>query len=314
MKDTKDSYTDYRALFERNPLPMWIVDAKSTRFLDVNDAAILHYGYSREEFLSLTLFDIRPPEDVPMLQEQLAKIPMDSGLRLGGTWRHSKKDGTIITVEVTHSRVLYNGCDAFFAVMNDITQRKKYEETLTHSTKMEAVGRLAGGVAHDFNNILTIILGYCNLTLDQLKPWDPLRQNIEGVRKAAERAALLTRQMLAFSRRQVLQPKVLDLNAIVEDTSKMLRRLISEDIDLETALDPSLDRIKADPGQIEQILINLTVNARDAMPDGGRIVIETRNAQLDSDYALSHVETKPGRYVLIAVSDDGIGMDKDTQS
>ncbi len=232
----------------------------------------------------------------------------------GGTWRHHlKKDGTVITVEVTHSSIEYAGRKAVLVVIHDVTDRIRYEEAVRQSTKMEAVGRLAGGIAHDFNNVLTIILGYCNLTLSQLKPHDELRPNIEGIRRAADRAALLTRQMLAFSRRQVLQPRILDLNAIVADTSKLLERLVGEDIELITTFDIELSFVKVDPSQIEQILMALAMNARDAMPDGGRIVIETRNIELDAGYAFGHVSAAAGKYVLLSVGDDGAGIDKETQ-
>ncbi len=299
-------------LFETHPLPMFIMDAESLQFLAVNDAAIAHYGYSGEEFLSMTAMEIRPAEDIEIFKEKLASIPPTPGIRSGGPWRHKKKDGAIIFVEVTHSRIEHKGRRAFLVLIHDVTERTRYEEALRQSMKMEAVGRLAGGVAHDFNNMLTIILGYCNLTLDQLPGADPLRSNIEGIRKAAERAALLTRQMLAFSRRQVLQPRILDLNEIITDISKMIRRLIGENIELVISPDRTLHRVKADPSQIEQILMNLIVNSRDAMPDGGRIVIETRNVELDENYTRRHAASHPGGYAMIAVTDNGMGMDAKT--
>ena len=169
-------------------------------------------------------------------------------------------------------------------------------------------------MAHDFNNLLTIINGYSELVLDRLHSDDPMRGHLEEIRKAGDRAASLTRQLLAFSRQQVLAPRVLDLNALVADVEKMLRRLIGEDIDLVMVPGPALGRVKADPGQIEQILMNLAVNARDAMPEGGKLVIETANVELDDAYARSHAVVTPGRYVMLAVSDTGIGMDAETQA
>jgi PAS domain S-box-containing protein len=188
-------------------------------------------------------------------------------------------------------------------------EREK-EEQLRQSQKMEAVGKLAGGIAHDFNNLLTAINGYSDLTLRRLQDADPLRQNIEEIRKAGDRAAALTRQLLAFSRKQVLQPVVLDLNSIVSELERMLCRLIGEDIDLRTVLEPRLGSIKADPGQIEQVLMNLVVNARDAMPRGGKLTIETANLYLDEEYAGRHIAVTPGPYVMLAVSDTGTGMDE----
>jgi PAS domain S-box-containing protein len=187
------------------------------------------------------------------------------------------------------------------------------EEQLRQSQKMEAVGRLAGGVAHDFNNLLTAITGYSELTLKRLPGDDPLRRNVEEIKRAGERAASLTRQLLAFSRKQVLQPVVMDLQAVVSDMEKMLRRLIGEDIELRTVLGGELGSIKADPGQIEQVIMNLAVNARDAMPAGGKLTIETQNVYLGEDYATRHIAVKPGAYIMMAVTDTGTGMDEQTQ-
>jgi signal transduction histidine kinase/ActR/RegA family two-component response regulator len=187
------------------------------------------------------------------------------------------------------------------------------EEQLRQSQKLEAVGQLAGGIAHDFNNLLTVISGYSDLTLMRLDKEEPIRSNIEEIKKAGDRAASLTRQLLAFSRKQVLQPKLLKLNAIVSDVDKMLRRLIGEDIDLLTVLEPALGQINADPGQIEQVILNLAVNARDAMPLGGKLTIETSNVSVDNEHAGNHTAIRPGNYVMLALSDTGTGMDADTQ-
>ena len=188
------------------------------------------------------------------------------------------------------------------------------EEQLREAQKMESIGKLAGGIAHEFNNLLTPIIGYSELVLNQTRNDDPLRQHIEEIKKAGERAASLTRQLLAYSRKQVLQPRVLDLNAVIAELDKMLRRLIGADIELVTRLAPELGRVKIDPGQIEQIVINLAVNARDAMPQGGKLTIETTNAQLDEAYARKNVAVTPGQYVMLSVSDTGCGMDAQTQS
>jgi len=191
---------------------------------------------------------------------------------------------------------------------------ERSEEQLRQSQKMDAIGQLAGGVAHDFNNLLTAICGHSELTLKRLALDDPLRRPLEQIRKSGERAAALTRQLLAFSRKQILQPKIIDLNQIVVDMNKMLQRLIGEDIDLLMGLAADLGKVKADPNQIEQILLNLSINARDAMPMGGRLTIETSNVDLSEEFSHDHVSVRPGQYVMLAVSDNGCGMDAETQA
>jgi PAS domain S-box-containing protein len=199
-------------------------------------------------------------------------------------------------------------------VFHDVSQRRRLEVQFMQAQKMEAVGRLAGGVAHDFNNLLTVILGYGDAILSAVPAENPLRAMVEEVRQAGERAAGLTRQLLAFSRLQVLVPRVLDLNAVVTGIEKMLGRLIGEDITITCVLDPALGRVRADPGQIEQVLMNLAVNARDAMPQGGRLTIETANVMLDETYTRSRPEVRPGRYVMLSLTDTGVGMDEATKA
>jgi len=205
--------------------------------------------------------------------------------------------------------------DRIVVILSDITERKRAEkekaalqEELRQSQKMEAVGRLAGGIAHDFNNLLTVISGNCELSFLQLKGRDPLKENIQEIKRAADRATSLTRQLLAFSRRQILEPKVLDLNTIIKDLDKMLRRVIGENIKLVTLLSDGLGTVRTDPGWMEQVIINLALNARDAMPSGGKLIIETTNVELGESYAQSHVAMKPGRHVKLCVRDTGTGM------
>jgi two-component system cell cycle sensor histidine kinase/response regulator CckA len=305
----KDPDRKFRLLFEDHPQPMWVFDAQSQRFLEVNRPAADLYGYSIEEFRSMTLGDLQPE---PELRQFLAQLH-DSPKTPPSTWRHRTKSGRAIDIEMAVHEIQYGGRSAQLAVLMDVTGRRELEEQLRQAQKMEAVGMLAGGVAHDFNNLLTIINGYTQLILNNLKPGDKNRQSAEQVMKAGERAAALTNQLLAFSRRQVLQLKVVDLNQAVTSLGTMLQRLIGEDIDLRLELRPDLGRVSADPSQLEQVLMNLAVNARDAMPQGGTLTIETANVQLDETYAGRHIAVKPGPYVLLAVSDTGSGMDEATR-
>jgi PAS domain S-box-containing protein len=199
-----------------------------------------------------------------------------------------------------------------YGAAQDITDRRQLEEQFRQSQKMEAIGKLASGVAHDFNNILTVIMGNCDFLLNNLRHDDPLRKEVEQIERAGARAASLTRQLLAFSRQQVLQPREVELNTIITNLEKMLKRLIGEDIELLTILDPQLHRLKADSGQLEQVIMNLVVNARDAMPEGGKLTLETRNVYLDEAYVAQHIDVLPGPYIMLAISDTGIGMDNDT--
>ena len=314
----RESEERYRLLFDSNPHPMWVYDLETLSFLAVNNAAVYRYGYSREEFLGMTIRDIRPSEHIPLLLEEVAKV--SEGINPSGVWQHRKKDGAIIDVEITSHPIIFMGRRAEFVLAHDVTERRaaeealqRSEEQLRQSQKLEAVGRLAGGVAHDFNNLLTVITGYSDLLLRRVGVDEGARSKIGEIKKAAERAASLTRQLLAFSRKQVLEPKVIDLTETVADMDKMLKRLIGEDIQLVTLLDPRLGRVNVDPGQIEQVLMNLCVNARDAMPEGGKLTVETKSVYLDAAYARSHDSVRPGWYVMLAVSDTGHGMDAETR-
>jgi len=199
-------------------------------------------------------------------------------------------------------------------IVEDVTERRRLEEQLRQAQKMEAVGRLASGVAHDFNNLLTIIMGYSDLLLERVSLPDGMRSPVKEIEKAADQAASLTRQLLAFTRKQVLQPHIVDLNSLLTNVDKMLRRMIGKNIELVTHLPSGLGRVNADPGQIEQVITNLAVHARDAMPQGGQLTLEAANVELDSSYASSQESVLPGHYVMIAVSDTGIGMDAETRA
>jgi two-component system, cell cycle sensor histidine kinase and response regulator CckA len=431
-----DSEERYRLLFEKNPLPMWVYDLQTLGFLEVNDAAVHHYGYTRAEFRSMTILDIRPSEDVAPVLTSVENEPTD--IQSGRAWRHRKKDGTIIDVEITshalsfldHSARLVlakditetkraeealseseernrdlveNAIDIIYThdlegnytsvnkagekitgytmeealtmnltdvvapeyrefamgklaakfageqvgpyeieilakdgsrvaveintrilfekgepvgvqgIARDVTQRKQLEEQFLQAQKMESIGVLAGGIAHDFNNLLTAINGYSELTLKKMSGDDPLRRNIQEVKEAGDRATALTGQLLAFSRKKILQPKVHNLNPLISNLERMLRRIIRENIELRTVLDPELGNINADPGQMEQVLMNLTINARDAMPNGGTLTIETQNVFLDEEYVSQHIEITAGPFVKLVVTDSGQGMDEETR-
>ncbi len=298
----------YRLMFDNSPLPKWMHDAETLRFLDVNTTAINDYGYSREEFLAMTINDIRPPEDVPAL---LAAERATNTSKFG-VWRLCKKSGEIIMVEITKHAFTLGDRPCTLAVGRDVTERLRLEEQLRQSQKMDAIGRLAGGVAHDFNNVLSVILSYGEFLLAELKPGEPMHADVEEIRKAGKRAAELTRQLLMFSRQQVLEPKVLDLNEVLTSMDKMLQRILGADVDLVSLPTEPLGRVRVDPSSIEQVIMNLVVNARDAMPTGGKLTMETGNVVLDEAYARDHLGVKPGPHVMLAVTDTGSGIGKQT--
>ncbi len=432
-----DSKAAFQLLFANNPLPMWMYDLATLQFLEVNEAAVAQYGYSRDEFLTMRITDIRPLEDIPRLLENVDKGR--PSLQISGEWQHRTKLGRVIDVEITshtlefagrrtvlvvaqniserklaenalrdseerYFELFANANDIVFTtdlegnftslnkagekvtgytvgealktniadilglkylelardmlgrkissgglttyeveipakdghkitleintrlickaekpvgvqgIARDITERKNLEGQLRQAQKMEAIGRLAGGIAHDFNNLLGVILGYSELLKERIALTDPLSNHIEEIYQAGRRAALLTRQLLAFSRQQVLEPKVLNLNTVVRDVEKLLRRLIGENIELVVVPDQALGQATVDAGQIEQVIVNLAINARDAMPQGGKLTIETENFDLDEGYAHRHAAVRPGPYVMLAVSDTGVGMDPETQA
>ena len=248
----------YRMLFEATPLPMWVYDAETLRFLAVNDAAIRHYGWSCEEFLQMAITDIRPLEDVDALLENLDSGEV--GSPLPAVWRHRRQDGTTIDVEISAGKIVFEGRDAALVLARDVTERRRLEERLVEAEKMEAVGRLAGGVAHDFNNLLTVISGY---------------------------AAILR-----------------------EDLGE---RIIGDNVRVTVRLAPGPAAVVADRAQVERVVLNLAANARDAMPQGGRLTIETALVDLDDGYVAAHGEVRPGPHVLLAISDTGTGMSEEVR-
>jgi two-component system cell cycle sensor histidine kinase/response regulator CckA len=425
--------------FERLPIPAWICDVDTLEFKAVNDAAAGRYGYSREEFLAMTIVDIRPPETVPALMEHLARRRSGETIRWIGMRQHRAKDGSPISVEISlvpldgagrrldlvlahdiserifaeellrasenrYRGLFENATDAIFTtdvdlnvtslnsagealtgytreeashvnianmvtpealeaiqhelanqragkpaslfdatilardgrsvpievnarlvyhggkpvgsqgIARDISERKRLERGLRQAQKMEAIGLLAGGVAHDFNNLLTVILGYCELLLAGLDAADPRQADMAEIQKAGARAAGLTRQLLAFSRKQIIDPTLLDLNVVAADMRAMLGRLIREDVKVVLTLRPELTLVKADRGQVEQIVMNLAVNARDAMPRGGTLTIETANVEIDENHSKTQLSVRPGPYVALTVTDTGTGMTPQVQA
>lgn len=301
----------YRMLFEDSPLPMAVLDAETLGFLAVNRTAETLLGYSRAELLSMTLPDTWPSKDTPGMADTIKAIRADDDY--SGSSVSRQKSGQLLTLEVRARGIDFGGRNARLALLTDVTEHKRVESMLRQSQKMEAVGNLAGGIAHDFNNLLTVILGYSDTILHNLRDDDPMRDKITEIHAAGRRAANLTSQLLAFSRKQILNPQILDLNGVVSNISRMLGRLVGEDIQLALHLDTDLGRIQADPGQLEQVLVNLAVNARDAMPTGGQLVIETHNVDLD-DHAATLQGVPPGRYAVLVVSDTGCGMDEQTKA
>jgi PAS domain S-box-containing protein len=431
----KESERRQDLLFKANPYPMWIYDCHTLGILSVNDAAVQAYGYSRDEFLAMTLLDIRPEEDGPAFLEMI-KADQDAFSR-PGVWRHRRKDGSVIFVHIMgctfingerpqrlvvaldvtercrmeealrdsqawlqtmvdnapfgiaqswldddHFRTVnpallhmlggytreealqlsfhqqiyadarerdrlveiaqrtgrINGWEVnfkkrdgttvpvritgsitdskrgsrklFSSYIEDLTQQSALEQQIRQVQKLEAVGRLAGGMAHDFNNILVVIKLSTEMLLAQVTPDHAFTKSLLQISNATDRAAALTKQMLAFGRQQMMQPRIISLNSVVIDTTHLLQRVIGEDVELSTHLAESLENCKLDPDQVTQVIMNLAVNARDAMPQGGMLHIETKNTTLDETYAKEHPPVQPGRYVMLAVSDTGSGIDR----
>jgi len=298
----RESEGRYRSLFEGAPDGILVADSEGT-YVDVNPRGLGMLGYSRDELIGMKSADILAPKEFSRVDSALTEIMQ--GVEHRHEWQFRRKDGSVFDADV-QAAVMADG--RILALVRDASERKRMEEQLRQSQKMEAVGRLAGGVAHDFNNELGVILGYTELLMRQASKaqWGKLEQ----ILKATQRATGLTRQLLAFSRKEIVDQKVLDLNALLSDLEKMLGRLIGEDVDLAIVPGEDLGQVKADPGQLEQVVMNLCLNARDAMPDGGRLRIETANAELDAGHAAQHAPIVPGRYVMLAVTDTGFGIEK----
>ena len=309
----RESEHRFEKVFQASPVGITISTLAEGRYLDVNAAFLRMIGRTREEVVGHTAFDIafwRDPADRTRIMERLR-----SG---GGAAQEIEtivqaKDGALRHVLVALEQVDFSGVPCVVALVHDITGLKQLEQQLNQAQKMEAVGRLAGGVAHDFNNMLTVITSYGDLLLGDLEAGDRRREDIDEILKAARGAATLTRQLLAFSRQEVIQPRPISVNAIVAGTEKMLKRVIGEDVELAADLAAEPSTVMCDPGQLEQIVMNLVVNARDAMPEGGKLRIATTATSLDESMLHEHALARPGRYVVLEVADNGIGMDAATR-
>lgn len=308
LRASKDKYSN---LFQSSNDIIFIHDLDNN-LLEVNQKAVDIFGYTKEEFLSLKLMQLRGPETDEQAGYADEKIEKDGFVVFETDFL--KKNGELINAEASSSLLEIGGKKVVQAIIRDITERKHLEEQLRQSQKMEAIGRLAGGVAHDFNNLLTVITGYSGLLMLDIAKNDPMFQFIKEIKNAASRAESLTRQLLAFSRKQIIQPNVLNINNLIENMKKMLKRLIGENIELITSLDPETGHIKADPGQIEQVIMNLIINASDAMPQGGKITIELQNMNFKKSFTCEGLAIKAGFYIMLTISDTGIGMDKETQN
>jgi two-component system, cell cycle sensor histidine kinase and response regulator CckA len=318
--DLRASETRYRRLFESAKDGILILDADTGKVVDVNPFLISLLGYSHSELLGKTLWDLGSFKDVAISRNAFRELQRKDYVRYEDLPLETR-DGRLISVEFVSNVYLVGQTKVIQCNIRDITERKRTEaerkrlgQQLQVTQKMEAIGILAGGVAHDFNNLLSVILSYTQFALQALREGDPLKNDLLEVKNAGERAAVLTRQLLAFGRKQLLQPVPLNLNHVAQGIERMLRRILGEDIDLVQILAPDLGVVRADPGQIEQVLMNLVVNARDAMSQGGQLTIETSNVDLDEEYASHHVDVKPGPYVRLAVTDTGCGMDAQTKA
>jgi two-component system, cell cycle sensor histidine kinase and response regulator CckA len=298
------SENQYRLLFDSNPTPIFTYDDTTLAFVSVNEAAVRHYGYAKEEFLKLTLRDLALPEDLPVFLDKLSKLPPGAGH--SGVWRHRTKGGKLSEMEISSHHILPQ--KIFLSLAMDVTERLNLEAQLRQSQKMDSIGRLAGGIAHDFNNLLTVINGHASLLLAGEKPTPKGADSLKEIVEAGKRASALTRQLMTFSRKQEFHPQVVDLNEVVNNVTKMLRRILGEDVALHVDFSPGLPSIKADLGMIEQVLLNLAVNSRDAMPRGGRLRIQTSAVILDSAAAQQNPEAAPGRFVCLTFRDSGCGI------
>lgn len=309
----RESEEKYRNLIQHSTDAIYILFKR--KFVLINEKFQEMFGFTLEEVNSPTFDFIHlvAEKSRPVIEERMRRFKAGEKLKPKYEFTAVTKYGEELEVETSVSHLKYKDGYASQGIIRDITMRKSLENQVRQSQKIEAVGRLAGGVAHDFNNLLTVINGYCELLLYRQLPED-VHEKVDQIYQAGIKASRLTSQLLAFSRKQVIQPKTVNLNTTITEMNKMLHRLLGEDIEIETVLNPGLGPVMADPGQLEQIIINLAVNARDAMPTGGKLFIESDNVRLDEEFVSEHMGSKSGQYVLLTIRDNGIGMDEETRS
>jgi two-component system, cell cycle sensor histidine kinase and response regulator CckA len=300
----------YQLLFASTPVPAWMVDYTTLRFLEVNDAMTTVHGYSREELLQMTVLDLKLPEDVADTIENI-RITRGATVNHVGVRRMRRKDGSLVELDITGHQITFDDRPCVLAIGVDVTQARRIDEQLRHAQKMDAIGRLAGGIAHDFNNIVAVILSNAELALEEIVD-DAGRSELHEIIAAAHRASALTRQLLAFSRKHPRAVKALSLPGLIGGLGRMLRRIVGEDIEIVMQLAADSAGIAADISQIEQLVMNLVVNARDAMPTGGRLVLKTDEVALEADHA-ARLGVAPGAFVRLTVSDTGRGMEAATR-
>jgi two-component system cell cycle sensor histidine kinase/response regulator CckA len=304
----RQSHAEYKMLFQSSPQPMFVLECSTLRLLNVNLAAARLYGYEPDELRRLRLSDLLPLDAAP----PAGSAPSDCATYTSeGVVQHCRKDGETLYVELHTSETSFGARPARLVLVRDVTDRQRLEEDLRQAQKMEAVGQLAGGIAHDFNNLLMVISGFAEL-LHARTAVQSERRNVQQILDAAARATRLVAQLLTFSRKQVLAPRVLDLNDSVRECEKLLRRVLGEHVEFSLAPGAPLHAVRADPSQMEQVILNLGINARDAMPLGGKLAVETRNQSIDEAFCARHPGAVPGDYVRLSVSDSGCGMDAAT--
>jgi PAS domain S-box-containing protein len=304
--ELRTSEERYRSLFDANPQPVWVHDAESLKILAVNRAAIEQYGYTRDELLGMRVTDVRLADEDGHVTPEHGR---DGSASRG---RDRKKDGTIIDVEVAMHEMVYAGRSAVLTASSDVTARRDLEERLRQSQKMEAVGQLAGGIAHDLNNVLTAVMAHVDLAVDELKPDEPVVADLKQAQSAAHRGANMIRKLLGFSRRERLVLKPLDLGHLSSELAVTMRRMLPTSIEIQLSQPDGLPAVAADAGAVQQMVLNLATNARDAMPNGGTLRVELSQTLFDATHVAIHGWGRPGRYVTLAVTDTGSGMDEET--